>query len=68
MVYWIPRIITPNVNSSSNNRKVPTNESKQGNNAFNFELLSIGTESCIDNSKVKKDKKTNILNNMIGFE
>ena len=68
MVYWIPRIITPNTNSSSNNRKVPTNEFKEGNNAFNFGLLSIGTESCNDNSKNKEDKKNNILNTMIGFE
>ena len=59
MVYWIPRInITPSTSSSS--KKVPTNESKQGE-AFNFELLSIGTESCYS----KEEKENKIIKDMI---
>ena len=58
MVYWIPRInITSNTSSSS--KKVPTNECKQGE-TFNYELLSIGTESCYS----KEEKENKIIKDM----
>lgn len=66
MVYWIPRInITPNTSSSS--KKVPTNESKQGNNAFNYELLSIGTESCYSEEE-KENKIIKDMTSSLGVE
>lgn len=67
MVYWIPRIITPNTSSSSNSRKVPTNEYKQGNNAFNYELLSIGTESCYSKEE-KENKIIKVMSSSLGVE
>ena len=65
-VPFVPRIIKIESNNSSS--KKPTNSDFKSMNILDLEVMSIGLESCNDNSKVKEDKKNNILNTMIGFE
>lgn len=65
-VPFVPRIIKIESNNSSN--KKSTNSDFKSMNIFDFEAMSIGMESCNDNSKDKENKKNNILNTMIGFE